>query len=168
MRTVRHTRLSGVTVCGGLSIGGQARALRAGVDIVVATPGRLLDHLTNRVTTFDRIETLVLDEADRMVDMGFWPDVQRIVAALPAERQTLLFSATTSHDVMKAASAIMRTPKMMQIGRSGGLASSITHVSHHLPTDEKAVWLDRFSPPRRSTHWCSCAPSTAPIASCRR
>ncbi len=141
---VKHTRISGVTVCGGMSMHGQARALRAGVDIVIATPGRLQDHLSNGVTAFDRLETLILDEADRMVDMGFWPAIQEIAAALPAERQTLLFSATTSPDVMKAARALMRTPKMMQVGRSGGLASTITHMSHHLPNEDKAVWLDRF------------------------
>ena len=141
---VRHTRISGVTVCGGMSMGGQARALRAGVDIVVATPGRLLDHQMNGVARFDTLNVLILDEADRMVDMGFWPDVRRIVEALPAARQTLLFSATTSRDVMKAAKEIMRDPKMMQVGESGGLASSITHVSHHLSTDAKAGWLDTF------------------------
>ncbi len=140
----RHTRLSGVTVCGGMSMGAQARALRSGVDIVVATPGRLIDHMTNGAIAFDGVEVLVLDEADRMVDMGFWPDVQRIVAALPASRQTLLFSATTSHDVMKAAKSIMRDAVMMQIGKAGGLASTITHVSHHLPTDAKAGWLSTF------------------------
>ena len=141
---VRHTRISGVTVCGGMSMGGQARALRAGVDIVVATPGRLLDHMNHGVAKFDGLNVLVLDEADRMVDMGFWPDVRRIVEALPTDRQTLLFSATTSRDVMKAAKDIMRDPKMMQVGKSGGLASSITHMSHHLPTDAKAGWLDTF------------------------
>ena len=141
---VKHTRISGVTVCGGMSMGGQARALRAGVDIVVATPGRLLDHMNHGVAKFDGLSVLVLDEADRMVDMGFWPDVRRIVEALPVNRQTLLFSATTSRDVMKAAKDIMRDPKMMQVGKSGGLASSITHVSHHLPTDAKAGWLDTF------------------------
>ncbi len=141
---VKHTRLSGVTVCGGMSMGLQARALRAGVDIVVATPGRLLDHITNGMAKFDQLSVLVLDEADRMVDMGFWPDVRRIVETLPADRQTLLFSATTSHDVMKAAKDIMRAPKMMQVGKIGGLASRITHVSHHLPTDAKAGWLDTF------------------------
>jgi ATP-dependent RNA helicase RhlE len=141
---VRHTNISGVTVCGGMSMSGQARALRAGVDIVVATPGRLIDHISRQIGNFDLLEVLVLDEADRMVDMGFWPDVQRIVAALPESRQTLLFSATTSRDVMKAAKDIMRAPKMMQVGRSGGLASSITHISHHLSSDAKTGWVDHF------------------------
>ena len=142
---VKHTRVSGVTVCGSMSMGGQARALRAGVDIVVATPGRLLDHMNHWRRQVRRPPAcLILDEADRMVDMGFWPDVRRIVEALPVNRQTLLFSATTSRDVMKATKDIMRDPKMMQVGKSGGLASSITHVSHHLPTDAKAGWLDTF------------------------
>jgi ATP-dependent RNA helicase RhlE len=127
-----------------MSMSGQGRALRAGVDIVVATPGRLLDHMTNGAAKFDSLNVLILDEADRMVDMGFWPDVRRIVEALPVDRQTLLFSATTSRDVMKAAKDIMRDPKMMQVGKSGGLASSITHMSHHLPTEAKAGWLDTF------------------------
>jgi ATP-dependent RNA helicase RhlE len=140
----RYARLSGVTICGGMSMGAQSRALRAGVDIVVATPGRLLDHMTNAKVAFDTIEALVLDEADRMVDMGFWPDVQRIVAALSEKRQTLLFSATTSRDVMKAAKSIMHDAKMMQIGKAGGLASTITHVSHHIDGEQKAGWLNRF------------------------
>jgi len=116
---VKHTRLSGVTVCGGMSMGLQARALRAGVDIVVATPGRLLDHITNGMAKFDQLSVLVLDEADRMVDMGFWPDVRRIVETLPADRQTLLFSATTSHDVMKAAKDISDfTPELQRTFRA--------------------------------------------------
>ncbi len=141
---VRYARFSGVTVCGGMSMGAQARALRDGVDIVVATPGRLIDHINRGGATFDHLEVLVLDEADRMVDMGFWPDVQRIVGVLPEARQTLLFSATTSRDVMKAAKDIMRQPKMMQVGKSGGLAPTITHVSHHIASDAKADWLNSF------------------------
>ncbi|MCC7125142.1 MAG: DEAD/DEAH box helicase [Acidobacteria bacterium] len=141
---VRYARFSGVTVCGGMSMGAQARALRGGVDIVVATPGRLIDHINRGGATFEHLEVLVLDEADRMVDMGFWPDVQRIVGVLPATRQTLLFSATTSRDVMKAAKDIMRDPKMMQVGKSGGLAPTITHVSHHIASDAKAEWLNSF------------------------
>src|SRR5690606_1541090 len=140
----RHARLSGVTICGGMSMGAQSRALRSGVEIVVATPGRLLDHMTHAKAAFADVEVLVLDEADRMVDMGFWPDVQRIVEALPEHRQTLLFSATTSRDVMKAAKSIMRDARMMQIGKAGGLASTITHVSHHLDGEQKAGWLNRF------------------------
>jgi ATP-dependent RNA helicase RhlE len=90
------------------------------------------------------VRTLILDEADRMLDMGFWPDVRRIVAALPASRQTLLFSATTSGDVMRAAALIMRDPKVIRVGRTSGLATAITHVGHVLPAHEKTPWLAEF------------------------
>ena len=138
------TPLSGVAVYGGVGAEGQAQALRAGVDLVVATPGRLLDHLQSQAANFDRLEVLVLDEADRMLDMGFGPDVRRIVAALPASRQTLLFSATTSGDVMQVAALIMRDPRVIQVGRTSGLATKITHIGHVLPSHEKTPWLARF------------------------
>ncbi|MCU0255920.1 MAG: DEAD/DEAH box helicase [Vicinamibacterales bacterium] len=138
-----HTPLSGAAVYGGVGMGPQDRALKGGVDVVVATPGRLIDHMRSGVR-FDRLEVLILDEADRMLDMGFWPDVRRIVSALPAERQTLFFSATTSPDVMKAATQIMRGPSMVRIGGQTGLASTITHVGHVMPREEKAEWLAGF------------------------
>ena len=99
----------------------QERALKAGVDIVVATPGRLMDHMRNGAVAFDKLEMLVLDEADRMMDMGFWPDVRRIVAALPdsAARQTLLFSATMPDEVMKLADEVVRDAQV-RAGRIGG------------------------------------------------
>ncbi|MGH9409894.1 MAG: DEAD/DEAH box helicase, partial [Vicinamibacterales bacterium] len=98
-----HTDLTSIAVYGGVGMDAQERALRAGVDIVVATPGRLMDHQRNGAVDFSRVDTFVLDEADRMMDMGFWPDVRRISATLPpsATRQTLLFSATMPDDVMK-------------------------------------------------------------------
>ncbi len=91
-----HTDVTSVAVYGGIEMGPQERALKSGVDIVIATPGRLMDHMRSKTVTFDKLDTLVLDEADRMMDMGFWPDVRRIVQSLPdsAARQTLLFSAT--------------------------------------------------------------------------
>jgi ATP-dependent RNA helicase RhlE len=138
------TPLTAVSVYGGVGADSQERGLRAGVDLVVATPGRLLDHLNSGAAGFEALEVLVLDEADRMLDMGFWPDVRRIVNTLPAGRQTLLFSATTSEDVVRSAAQIMREPKFVQIGRSGGLAPGITHVAHVLPSEEKAEWLAAF------------------------
>ena len=138
------TPLSSVAVYGGVGAEGQAQALRARVDLVVATPGRLLDHLQSQAANFDRLEVLVLDEADRMLDMGFWPDVRRIVAALPGSRQTLLFAATTSDDVIRAAALIMRAPKVIRVGRTSGLATAITHVWHVLPSHEKTPWLAGF------------------------
>ena len=94
-----HTNLSSVAVYGGVDAGPQERGLRGSADIVVATPGRLLDHMGTQRGEIRELEVLVLDEADRMLDMGFWPSVRRIVASLPSNRQTLLFSATMSDEV---------------------------------------------------------------------
>ena len=139
-----HTGLTGVAVYGGVGSTPQDRALRGNVDLVVATPGRLLDHLNSRAANFGALEVLVLDEADRMLDMGFWPSVRRIVSALPVKRQTLLFSATMSGDVMSAASQLMRGPKMIRIGRSNGPATTITHRAQAVPSGQKADWLAHF------------------------
>ncbi|HUP39313.1 MAG TPA: DEAD/DEAH box helicase [Vicinamibacterales bacterium] len=139
-----HTNLSSVVVYGGVDSGPQERGLRGSADIVVATPGRLLDHMGTNATKFENVEVLVLDEADRMLDMGFWPSVRRIVASLPPDRQTLLFSATMSDEVAQSASQIMRTPKMIRVGRDEGLASTIAHVGQLMPAAEKADWLAKF------------------------
>jgi ATP-dependent RNA helicase RhlE len=136
-----HTTLTSVAVYGGVDGDIQARALRAGADMVVATPGRLLDHMNTGIVDFSRVEVLILDEADRMLDMGFWPDVSRIVGALPPVRQTLLFSATTSSDVVKLAEQVMRDPKLIQIGRAGGPATTITHLAHVVADRNKADFL---------------------------
>jgi ATP-dependent RNA helicase RhlE len=145
-----HTGLSGAAVFGGVAAGPQDRALRAGVDLIVATPGRLLDHINSNAANFGSVEVLVLDEADRMLDMGFWPDVRRIVSTLPVDRQTLLFSATMSDEVTRSAAQIMRNPKLVQIGRTGGLATTITHEAHVVPSSgEKVHWLTDFL---RRTH----------------
>src|SRR5687768_68103 len=139
-----HTNLSSVAVYGGVEAGPQERGLRGSADIVVATPGRLLDHMGSNAANFDNVEVLVLDEADRMLDMGFWPSVRRIVASLPPNRQTLLFSATMSDEVAQSASQIMRSPKMIRVGRDESLASTIAHVGHLVPAAEKAEWLTKF------------------------
>jgi ATP-dependent RNA helicase RhlE len=141
-----HTDLTSIAVYGGVPMDAQERALRAGVDIVVATPGRLMDHMRNANVRFDRLDTLVLDEADRMMDMGFWPDVRRIVAVLPdaAARQTLLFSATMPEPVMRLADEVVRDAKFVQIGVAGGPARSITHTIENVAAGQKAEWLARF------------------------
>ncbi len=139
-----HTNLSSVAVYGGVEAGPQERGLRGAADIVVATPGRLLDHMGTNAARFDALDVLVLDEADRMLDMGFWPSVRRIVASLPAKRQTLLFSATMSDEVAVSASQIMQSPKMIRVGRTEGLASSIEHIGRLVPGPEKADWLGKF------------------------
>jgi ATP-dependent RNA helicase RhlE len=136
-----HAGLSGTSIYGGVDMGPQTRALEAGVDVVVATPGRLMDHMRYGGFRFDHLAALVLDEADRMLDMGFWPDVKKIVAALPPTRQTLFFSATTSPDVMRSAAEIMREPVLVRVGGPTGLASTITHEVHLLGSHEKVDWL---------------------------
>jgi ATP-dependent RNA helicase RhlE len=139
-----HTTVSSVAVYGGVPMDGQERALKAGVDIIVATPGRLMDHMRHASIDFSGLEVLVLDEADRMLDMGFWPDVQRIMAALPAARQTLLFSATLPAEVLKLTREFLREPKYVQVGRRGGPAQTITHAIKTVPATDKVQWLARW------------------------
>jgi ATP-dependent RNA helicase RhlE len=141
-----HTDLTSIAVYGGVEMGGQERALRAGVDIVVATPGRLMDHQRSGAVNFSRVDTFVLDEADRMMDMGFWPDVKRIAATLPdpEKRQTLLFSATMPDEVMKLLGEVVRNPQYVQVGSAGGPARSITHEIENVPAAEKTEWLAKF------------------------
>ena len=141
-----HTpQVTSVAVYGGVPMDPQDRALRAGVSIVVATPGRLMDHMRGGAVNFTGLGVLVLDEADRMMDMGFWPDVQRIVGTLPTQRQTLLFSATLPDEVMRLSSAIVDADaRHFQLGRAGGAATSITHTVHTVARNEKVEWLARF------------------------
>jgi ATP-dependent RNA helicase RhlE len=139
-----HTTISSVAVYGGVPMDKQEQALKAGVDMVVATPGRLMDHMRHTSTDFSALEVLVLDEADRMLDMGFWPDVQRILSSLPTERQTLLFSATMPTEVLTLTRQFLREPSYVQVGRRGGPAQTITHAIQMVPAREKAEWLARW------------------------
>ncbi|HLG54955.1 MAG TPA: DEAD/DEAH box helicase [Vicinamibacterales bacterium] len=139
-----HTTVSSVAVYGGVPMDQQERALRAGVDIVVATPGRLMDHMRHASIDFSGLEILVLDEADRMLDMGFWPDVQRILSALPPGRQTLLFSATMPGEVLKLTQEFLRDPKYVQVGRRGGPAETISHSIQNVAAGDKTQWLARW------------------------
>jgi ATP-dependent RNA helicase RhlE len=143
---IYHTDITSIAVYGGVDMGPQERALKSGVDIVVATPGRLMDHMRSKTVAFDKLDTLVLDEADRMMDMGFWPDVRRIVQTLPdsAARQTLLFSATMPEEVMKLADEVVRDAKYVQIGSAGGPAKSITHTIESVAAADKTEWLAKF------------------------
>ena len=124
----RHTHLKGAAVYGGVGMEPQTRALRHGADIVVATPGRLLDHMERGHVNFSKLEVLVLDEADRMLDMGFAPDVRRILNALPGERQTMLFSATISPEVDALARRALNGHASVEIGRRAQPADGIEHV----------------------------------------
>jgi ATP-dependent RNA helicase RhlE len=139
-----HTTVSSVAVFGGVPMDSQEFALRAGVDIVVATPGRLMDHMRHASIDYSGLEILVLDEADRMLDMGFWPDVQRILSALPAKRQTLLFSATMPAEVLRLTQEFLHEPKYVQVGRRGGPAQTISHNVQTVAAGEKTQWLARW------------------------
>jgi ATP-dependent RNA helicase RhlE len=129
----RQTGLRAATVYGGVNINPQINKLRAGAEIVVACPGRLLDHIGQGTIDLSRVEVLVLDEADRMFDMGFLPDVRRIVKRLPTQRQTLLFSATMPDDIRQLSREVLRDPVTVQIGHS----APVHTVSHALyPVDQ--------------------------------
>jgi len=124
----RHLSLTAATIYGGVGMEPQTRALARGIDVLVATPGRLLDHMGRGHLDFSRIEVLVLDEADRMLDMGFAPDVRRILDALPEQRQTLLFSATISADVDRLAHRALQGHASVEIGRRAAPADGVEHV----------------------------------------
>jgi len=136
-----HTTVTSAAVYGGVEMGAQERALRAGVDIIVATPGRLIDHMRQQNADLSGVELLVLDEADRMMDMGFWPDVRRIIAAMPSVRQTLLFSATMPDEVVRFALEIVREPKFVQVGQRSAPPRSITHRAVVVSNGQKIEWL---------------------------
>ncbi|HEX5216994.1 MAG TPA: DEAD/DEAH box helicase [Vicinamibacterales bacterium] len=141
-----HAPVASVAVYGGVPMGPQERSLKAGVDIVVATPGRLLDHMRSNVGDYSKLEIFVLDEADRMMDMGFWPDVRKIAEALPptAARQTMLFSATMPDEVMRFADALAPTAVFLQVGSRRGPAQTITHEAKIVPMREKPQFLARY------------------------
>ncbi|MBI4681732.1 MAG: DEAD/DEAH box helicase [Nitrospirae bacterium] len=133
----RQTRLRSMTVYGGVNINPQIKKLRTGVEIVVACPGRLLDHINQGTINLSNLEVLVLDEADRMFDMGFLPDIRKIIKRIPANRQTLLFSATMPEDIRRLAHDILHKPVTVQINHSAP-ASTVAHalypVDQHLKT----------------------------------
>jgi ATP-dependent RNA helicase RhlE len=137
----RHSQLEVASVYGGVPIEPQQRKLRAGVDIVVATPGRLIDHLERQNVVFDDLEVLVLDEADRMLDMGFAPQINRIVSDIPPYRQTLLFSATMPPEVEALARKYLRKPIVVQVGRRSGAANTVSHAVYPVPRDRKSSLL---------------------------
>jgi ATP-dependent RNA helicase RhlE len=131
----RFLHLRTVAIYGGVSIKGQLSALRRGVDIVVATPGRLMDHMQRGTLDFRHVEVLVLDEADRMLDMGFINDVRKIIGTLPRHRQTMLFSATIPPEVEALANSIQKNPEMIQIGRPRNPIETITQ--HWYPVQKQ-------------------------------
>jgi ATP-dependent RNA helicase RhlE len=133
----RHLPLRTALVYGGSDMNAQIAALRKGVEILVATPGRLLDHVQNKTVMFNQVSVLILDEADRMLDMGFLPDIKRIIALLPPVRQNLLFSATFPDEIRNLARALLRNPAEVQIAARNAAAESVTHVVHPVPREKK-------------------------------
>lgn len=140
----RFLSLRTLAVYGGVSINRQLDALRRGVDIVVATPGRLMDHMQRGTIDFKHVEVLVLDEADRMLDMGFIRDVRRIVAALPTNRQTMLFSATMPPEVKAISRGMQKSPAMIQIGRPHNPIETITQHVYSVPKRRKMDLLQHM------------------------
>jgi ATP-dependent RNA helicase RhlE len=137
----RHARLTGAAVFGGVGYIPQEHAFRRGVDILVATPGRLLDHLGQRHGRLAGLEVLVLDEADRMLDMGFLPDIRRVLQHLPARRQTLFFSATMPPPIVALAREILREPVTIAVERPAAPATGITHTAYPVASELKSRLL---------------------------
>ncbi|HEY7557778.1 MAG TPA: DEAD/DEAH box helicase [Candidatus Binatia bacterium] len=140
----RFTNLRTVVVFGGAGYGKQDQALRQGADIVVATPGRLLDHMQRGMLRLNQIEILVLDEADRMLDMGFLPDVRRIVERCPRHRQTMLFSATIPPEIEQLVKWALHKPETVEIGQRRSPAETVTHALYPVASDQKQALLDEL------------------------
>jgi ATP-dependent RNA helicase RhlE len=136
----RNTKVRSVTIYGGVSKGPQIAALRRGVEIVVACPGRLLDHVDAGAIDLSHVEILVLDEADRMCDMGFLPDIRRILRQVPEKRQTLFFSATMPKDIRALADTILDAPQTVQIGKTAPV-ETVSHALYPVPEDRRKELL---------------------------
>ena len=136
-----HTPLTGAAVFGGVGMGPQEHAFRSGVDVIVATPGRLLDHFRQSYAKLEHLEVLVLDEADRMLDMGFLPDIRRILRHLPVRRQTLFFSATMPPPIVGLAHEMLRNPVTVNLERKAAPAVGITHAVYPVAQELKSSLL---------------------------
>ncbi|MEP6905461.1 MAG: DEAD/DEAH box helicase, partial [Gemmatimonadales bacterium] len=134
-----HTPLTAAVVIGGVGMGPQEHAFRSGVDVIVATPGRLLDHLSHSYAKLDAIEYLVLDEADRMLDMGFLPDIRKVLKYIPAKRQTLFFSATIPAPIAQLATQMLKNAATINMGRVSAPAVGITQAVYPVPQELKAA-----------------------------
>ncbi|KWR78601.1 DEAD/DEAH box helicase [Cupriavidus sp. IDO] len=136
-RYAQHTDLRSTVVFGGVDMNPQTDALRRGVEILVATPGRLLDHVQQKSVNLSQVQMLVLDEADRMLDMGFLPDLQRIINLLPAQRQTLLFSATFSPEIKRLAASYLKQPVTIEVARSNSTNENVRQMVYQVEDGHK-------------------------------
>src|ERR1051325_937566 len=137
-----HTPISGAAIIGGMGMGQQAHAFRTRTEILIATPGRLLDHMRQPYARLDGLEILILDEADRMLDMGFLPDIRRVLRHLPAKRQTLFFSATMPAPIVELAREMLRNPAMISIERKAAPAAGIAQSVFPVPQELKLSLLE--------------------------
>ena len=133
---IQFTLLRSAAVFGGVDMQPQTNALRAGVEILIATPGRLLDHVQQKSVNLSQVQLLVLDEADRMLDMGFLPDIQRIINLLNPRRQNLMFSATFSDEIRKLAKRFLNEPKLIEVARPNTLAENVEQTVYHVPSED--------------------------------
>ena len=143
MKVGKSLGLRTAVLIGGMSMGPQIGALKRDPHIIVATPGRLLDHMEQKLVNLNRISILVLDEADRMLDMGFWPQVRRIITAVPKERQTMLFSATLSKEIMELITGHMKLPVRIEVAPPGTTAERVTQEFFIVRKDEKIRLLEK-------------------------
>jgi ATP-dependent RNA helicase RhlE len=137
----KHLPIRSTCIYGGVNMDAQIAELRRGVEIVVATPGRLLDHVQQKTINLQMVEVFILDEADRMLDMGFIPDIRRILQLLPGRKQSLLFSATFSDEIKKLADSFLKDPVLVQVARRNQTAESVTHVVHPVARERKRELL---------------------------
>ncbi len=133
----KYLPLKTTVIFGGVGINPQKAMLRKGVDIVIATPGRLLDHISQKTIDLSRVDFLVLDEADRMLDMGFIHDIKKVMAHIPKHRQTLLFSATFSNEIKKLSQSLLNNPKLIEVARSNTLSEQVSQVVHYIKKEKK-------------------------------
>jgi ATP-dependent RNA helicase RhlE len=137
----RHLPLNSAVIFGGVSINPQIKALRKGVDILVATPGRLLDHVSQKTIDLSQVEILVLDEADRMLDMGFIRDIRKVLALLPKQRQNLLFSATFSEEIKRLSDGLLNEPVLIEVARRNTASERVAQVVHPVDRERKRELL---------------------------
>jgi len=140
----QHLRLRTVVLIGGVNINPQIDSLSRGLDILVATPGRLLDHVGQGNVDLDYVEVFVLDEADRMLDMGFIHDIKRIIKQMPSKRQNLMFSATYSDDIRRLAQSFLRNPVEIEVARRNTAVEAVTQLAHVVPKDLKRALLSHL------------------------
>ncbi len=140
----KHTRLRSLVVFGGVDIKTQTPHLKTGIEILVATPGRLLDHVEQKTVQLNQVQVLVLDEADRMLDMGFMPDLKRILALLPKQRQSLMFSATFSSEIKKLSAEFLINPKLIEVARSNATAENVTQKVYLVEQADKHALLTQL------------------------